>query len=758
MQNCDVCDSPTTWENGTAYTTDEFRQLVAKGFGPSEAMVARMALFGISREQAIAQWKHGLVAQSTTDWLLCPTCAARAAHYMPKTAGTGPAGHKLVEPLTKAMLEPVIPEPESLPDDTDELAAPAVTPSGSFVTPEGPVEPGGASEKIGADTKKCPMCAEIIQKEARVCRYCGARFIVLTKGYCSHCHLLVEADENGRCCTCGTTLIDLRAESSLLENQGTITNLPDQGVMPSPGQELQAFPRKGEGVSFRFGPTLVDMLVVGLIASALLLVFPSLSDRALPAVGEWGNWVSLSSLLSIWIAGLLYFTLLEGSTGITLGKWLSSLRVVRLDGSRAGHGRAAVRGLFWPLEANIIGAIFIWATSRNQRLGDLLAGTLVVNRKKLHRITLKQNDAVYEFLDGRCWETDKLMGGEVHKYLRLKDLKLTLVTRDGKWKRLTLPLHSLPNGETLRRELERFYQVGFIEKVQWWRLVAGLAVLILLVPILIFAFSDLPPIPSNLTLFGGSGPTPRPGVTRSPAGAEVAATPTSRPTSRSTRTPTPLPAVVDFDTLYEQAIWDKVVIIGYLDLPGGTLCDTDCGVFLEDPRDRGDQISVFLDIPPEGGTPAPNQMARLPDPYLPSDFQVRLDDGSYIGEGALVKLTGWVCETTEGEICVSNIVRIELAEASSQSTVPEPQTQATQPPQSSSDCGGETKVRVENMTGDPVTLYLSGPCNYTFNLSTGVQRIAVKQGVYTVTISMCGGLQSSSHVINPTWKLTLKCP
>jgi len=162
MQNCDVCDSPTTWENGTAYTTDEFRQLVAKGFGPSEAMVARMALFGISREQAIAQWKHGLVAQSTTDWLLCPTCAARAAHYMPKTAGTGPAGHKLVEPLTKAMLEPVIPEPESLPDDTDELAAPAVTPSGSFVTPEGPVEPGGASEKIGADTKKCPMCAEII--------------------------------------------------------------------------------------------------------------------------------------------------------------------------------------------------------------------------------------------------------------------------------------------------------------------------------------------------------------------------------------------------------------------------------------------------------------------------------------------------------------------------------------------------------------------------------------------------------------------
>src|SRR3990170_1146881 len=107
MTNCDVCNSPTTWESGTAYTPDEFRQLVAKGFGPSDEMVSRMTLFGISREQAIAQWKRGLVAQSTTGWLLCPTCAARAARYLPKPVGAEPAGHKLVEPVTPEMLEPV---------------------------------------------------------------------------------------------------------------------------------------------------------------------------------------------------------------------------------------------------------------------------------------------------------------------------------------------------------------------------------------------------------------------------------------------------------------------------------------------------------------------------------------------------------------------------------------------------------------------------------------------------------------------------
>lgn len=113
MGQCDVCNADTTWEEATVYTPDEFRRLVSLGFRPDEDMMNLLAgNWGMSRDQAVAQWKQGLVAESTTDWVLCPGCALVATRSMPKAKGTGLRTEKEWEPVTPAMLRRVdVPPP-----------------------------------------------------------------------------------------------------------------------------------------------------------------------------------------------------------------------------------------------------------------------------------------------------------------------------------------------------------------------------------------------------------------------------------------------------------------------------------------------------------------------------------------------------------------------------------------------------------------------------------------------------------------------
>ncbi len=69
--------------------------------------------------------------------------------------------------------------------------------------------------------------------------------------------------------------------------------------------------------------------------------------------------------------------------GRTLGKFLMGLRVVGDGGYPAGPLQHVLRSIFWPIELVLwiplpLGLILIGITNRHQRLGDLIAGTVVV--------------------------------------------------------------------------------------------------------------------------------------------------------------------------------------------------------------------------------------------------------------------------------------------------------------------------------------------------------------------------------------------
>lgn len=84
----------------------------------------------------------------------------------------------------------------------------------------------------------------------------------------------------------------------------------------------------------------------------------------------------------------LYFWVFEAFTSTTPGKWWFGLIVVRRDGSRCGIWRSFLRTIPRLVETNpiafgaILAVLSILGTSSRQRLGDILADTVVVEKQE----------------------------------------------------------------------------------------------------------------------------------------------------------------------------------------------------------------------------------------------------------------------------------------------------------------------------------------------------------------------------------------
>ena len=129
---------------------------------------------------------------------------------------------------------------------------------------------------------------------------------------------------------------------------------------------------------------LIDMVVVvagivaGLFAVALL---GQASDVVVP------DWVALTIVLVLlpawWLGYFIAFETLW--RGRTLGKAALGLRVVTKEGAPVRFRHAAIRGLLGLVDFLVMGGffavVFILFSRDNQRLGDMVAGTLVLRER-----------------------------------------------------------------------------------------------------------------------------------------------------------------------------------------------------------------------------------------------------------------------------------------------------------------------------------------------------------------------------------------
>jgi uncharacterized RDD family membrane protein YckC len=114
-----------------------------------------------------------------------------------------------------------------------------------------------------------------------------------------------------------------------------------------------------------------------LIAFILMMLVEALVPENLPV---------LKAIL-FFLVYLAYFVVLEAIWSRTVGKFFQGLIVRKLDGSRCGWKASLIRNGLRVLEVNpllfggIPAAIAIFSSRRKQRVGDMLAGTLVVSNK-----------------------------------------------------------------------------------------------------------------------------------------------------------------------------------------------------------------------------------------------------------------------------------------------------------------------------------------------------------------------------------------
>jgi len=138
------------------------------------------------------------------------------------------------------------------------------------------------------------------------------------------------------------------------------------------------------GVGSRFASAIVDILIQTLIIAALTIVI------GVAGTGYGAAVVAIAGFVVVFGYDVAFEVLASGRTP---GKRMNGLRVVRSEGQPVDLVTSVIRNLLRIVDflpgAYLVGIIAIVVTDRNQRLGDLAAGTLVVRERREGRLGVR---------------------------------------------------------------------------------------------------------------------------------------------------------------------------------------------------------------------------------------------------------------------------------------------------------------------------------------------------------------------------------
>ncbi len=147
-------------------------------------------------------------------------------------------------------------------------------------------------------------------------------------------------------------------------------------------------PQTGRALPRRLLALFADTVVISILDAIVNATFgvTRVTSGVANTVGSGGytSFTTQTTVDWLWLALLwvTYYAIMEGLFGASVGKALAGLRVTDLEGRRIGWQATVVRNLARLLDVlpftYVLGGVLTLATRRHQRLGDLLAGTVVV--------------------------------------------------------------------------------------------------------------------------------------------------------------------------------------------------------------------------------------------------------------------------------------------------------------------------------------------------------------------------------------------
>lgn len=139
---------------------------------------------------------------------------------------------------------------------------------------------------------------------------------------------------------------------------------------------------------------------------------------------------------------VIFYSLLQESLmeGQTFGKKIIKIKVIKLDGYQAGFGDYLMRWLFRLIEvfiaSGVIGLIAIVTSRKNQRLGDMAAGTAVItlkNNVNINHTILQEIDddyvPMYPLVIKLSDNDARIIKETFESALKVKDFKLIFKLR-----------------------------------------------------------------------------------------------------------------------------------------------------------------------------------------------------------------------------------------------------------------------------------------------------------------------------------------